>query len=208
MFLWTTLGFIRFLALQQNLRREVALFFFFQELLNFLFLIRPNPSTTNIVLALKGGFGPLFEWLPQITGVVKGASLLHLLTRIKLPYFPIFLQINERTSLIFFLGRLLASFLLFHTGSSKRLLLLRRLEGGNLLLLVENQRVNYLVLFLLYLLNFYLVGGGEGLSPEERLEKSFYFLSLPLNISFSLKLIIIRLVAQKGLLLRVLIRFL
>lgn len=197
-FFLATCGFIIYLVLHLNLTNERVLFYFFQESLNYLLLLSPHTSLLVRILSLKGGFGPFFEWFLFIMRPLKGWNLLHLFGSLKLPYYPVFICLKTGVRVIFFLGVLLTSIMLLHKGSNKRLLLLRSLEGGNLLLITESRETNFIFLFLFYTNNFLIVGNSEKRNPTEIVEKTLYFLRLPISIRFSLKLLILESLVQKG----------
>lgn len=187
-FFLLNLCFLAYLRARGEITRVFVPYFFYQESLRFLFLLSPKVAFRIRVLSLKGGFGPLFEWLPLVVNKLQGLSLLHFLRSIKLPYYPVFIRMGNNYTLFFMLGAIFSLILILRVGGRRGLLIVRRLEGRNILLILSKEGVEFTTLFLLYTLNFIVINSFFRNNPRESLERSFYFLSLPLNIRFRIKL--------------------
>jgi len=120
------------------------------------------------------------------------------LRSLKLPYYPVFMGIGNNYALFFILGAFLTLLLILGVGGRRGLLIIRSLEGRNTLLILSKGGVEFPFLFLLYTFNFFVINAFFRNNPRERLERRFYYLSLPLNIRFRVKLLLFHRITRQG----------
>jgi hypothetical protein len=183
------LRYLIYLSFLTTLFLGAIVYFYFQEGLSFLLLLSPSLPSLIYLLFLKGGFGPFFLWVFIIVEHLKGLPLLHLLRRLKLPYYPLFLSREVPLALLSLGGVLLARILLLLVRRPKRVLVLRRTESSNIILLGESRPTGARVLAGTYTALFLELGAPHN-APEERLEEATTFLSLPLTLGLRIKIII------------------
>jgi len=198
--LYTIVALIK-LKLYSSPSYVLALYFFIQEAIGVLFIIRISFKIQFLAILLKGGFSPFHGWLGMVFNQGNGSAVIWLLTWQKLPYyFSISLFLTWYTILFILLLRILPLIQCILNMSSKVILFLVLTSSSNVFIILFYFFFNFCLLitpFYLYIL--YSIFGIYGRKMIRiGLESNFVIIRIPGSLPFYMKMLLIGELSPNG----------